>query len=279
MKIEDWYAIKHRLKRIPGMRALYFPFIKIQTAKKDHQYLNSEFSDKIKKFQNIHSGQRCFIIGNGPSLTTGDLELIKSEICFATNRIYNLYNETAWRPTYFVCVDPILLSKDYNEILNMHNSVCFIGERGKRIKNENILILNDKKQFFLNPAKEYKLDFSEDVAKEIFSHSTVLYTVFQLALYMGFKEIILLGVDHSFKYTTDTNNKIIFNKEVKKNHFLQQNETNEKIVFDSKGAELDYLKVKEIAEKNNVNIYNATKGGNLEIFQRVTLDAMLEVNR
>ena len=36
-----------------------------------------------------------------------------------------------------------------------------------------------------------------------------------------------------------------------------------------------YLKAKEFAEENNVKIYNATRGGALEIFERVNLDDIL----
>ncbi len=37
---------------------------------------------------NIHHGQRCFIIGNGPSLQRTDLTKLKDEFTFGMNRIY-----------------------------------------------------------------------------------------------------------------------------------------------------------------------------------------------
>ena len=35
---------------------------------------------KLKDFRNIHAGERCFVIGNGPSLTRMDLSLLNGEI-------------------------------------------------------------------------------------------------------------------------------------------------------------------------------------------------------
>ena len=36
--------------------------------------------------QDIHSGRRAFIIGNGPSLTVADLERLKGEVTFASEQ-------------------------------------------------------------------------------------------------------------------------------------------------------------------------------------------------
>ena len=61
----------------------------------------------IQKYRNFYHGQRCFIIGNGPSLTIKDLEKIKAfgEISIASNSIYNLFPSTDWRPTIYTVHD------------------------------------------------------------------------------------------------------------------------------------------------------------------------------
>ena len=81
------------------------------------QYLqNRSTCHQLKKFKNIHKGERCFIIGTGPSLTTGDLELLKDEICFGSNRIFEIYPRTSWRPTYYMNQDFKLIEKFHDEI-------------------------------------------------------------------------------------------------------------------------------------------------------------------
>lgn len=73
------------------------------------QYLlNRSTCHQLKKFKNIHKGQRCFIIGTGPSLTVEDLELLKDEICFGSNRIFEIYPRTSWRPTYYEKGIPVM---------------------------------------------------------------------------------------------------------------------------------------------------------------------------
>ncbi len=46
---------------------------------------------KLRKLYNIHSGKRCFIIGNGPSLKSEDLDKLRDEISFASNGIYLIF--------------------------------------------------------------------------------------------------------------------------------------------------------------------------------------------
>ena len=62
------------------------------------------YGKKLKQFKNTHKGETCFIIGNGPSLKVGDLTRIH-ELgipSFAFNRIFCIFDETPWRPTYYI---------------------------------------------------------------------------------------------------------------------------------------------------------------------------------
>ena len=73
---------------------------KINRIKKEihlKKYYLSNLPNEIKVFKNKHDGQRCFIIGNGPSLTAEDLNLLKNEVTFAANRIYNFVKKALQR--------------------------------------------------------------------------------------------------------------------------------------------------------------------------------------
>ena len=63
---------------------------------------------EIEKFRNIHESEDCFIIGNGPSLRPEDLDKIHElgYCSFASNKIYNIFKSTKWRPTYVTVSDP-----------------------------------------------------------------------------------------------------------------------------------------------------------------------------
>src|SRR5699024_7865108 len=60
---------------------------------------------RIEALRNCHKGERCFIIGNGPSLRAEDLDKLKNEITFACNRINLIFDQTDWRPTYYCITD------------------------------------------------------------------------------------------------------------------------------------------------------------------------------
>ena len=64
--------------------------------------------ERLLALKDIHRGKRGFIIGNGPSLTVADLEKLKNEITFASNRIYLAFDETNWRPTYYNMCDVVV---------------------------------------------------------------------------------------------------------------------------------------------------------------------------
>ncbi|HJD45240.1 MAG TPA: hypothetical protein H9909_00215, partial [Candidatus Mediterraneibacter norfolkensis] len=76
--------------------------------------------------KNKHKGERCFVIGNGPSLTAEDLELLKGEITFAANRIYMLFDRTDWRPTYYFCADYVLYGTDHRKISEVDAKLRFV---------------------------------------------------------------------------------------------------------------------------------------------------------
>ena len=61
--------------------------------------------DGNKKFKDTHRGERCFIVGNGPSIKQQDLSLLKDEIVFCVNQCVRNEQFTAMNPQYYVCVE------------------------------------------------------------------------------------------------------------------------------------------------------------------------------
>ena len=127
--------------------------------------------------------------------------------------------------------------------------------------------------------------FSADCSKQIYASGTVTYSMLQLAVYMGFQEIYLLGIDMSYSVERYKDGRVQMN--VKNNHstLTEKEETKFKEdIISAHGysyiADVDmqldgYKAAKEYAEKNGIKIYNATRGGKLEIFERVDFDSVL----
>lgn len=233
-------------------------------------YINSKYAKRLKKFKNIHKNERCFIIGNGPSLKIEDLERLKDEITFGTNRIFNIFNETDWRPTYYCIQDFSLMNQISREIDNIKAKEKFLSINAKwkyRLRfNENT------NYFFLNTKRYYPNmpNFSKDIAHEICEGFTVTYGAMQIAMYMGFKEIYLLGVDFNYSVYKNNDGKIIKQEGVK-DYF--SNDNNDGLNAPNlENSYLAYKKAKEYSSEVGCKIFNSTRGGNLDIFERVNLD-------
>ena len=70
----------------------------------------------LLRFRNIHAGERCVIMGNGPSLKTMDYGLLRDEITFGLNRIYLHFPVMGFASTYHVCVNELVIDQCYQEM-------------------------------------------------------------------------------------------------------------------------------------------------------------------
>ena len=227
---------------------------------------------KNVNYKNLHKGKRCFIIGNGPSLKPEDLDLLNNEITFGTNRIYGIYGKTKWRPTYYCIQDFMLINDLISDIIvkTKESKIRFFPINNYR---KHYKILNRQKNikyFYLN-IKGFNPQlprFSEDISKEVFEGQTITYTALQIAIYMGFKEIYLLGIDHSYSIVENKNG-IIENKNTSDYFSGAPTEGVTKRPYNIDNTTLAYLSARNYAEKNGVKIYNTTRGGKLDIFERI----------
>jgi len=227
---------------------------------------------KTEDYKNIHKGKRCFIIGNGPSLNNTNLDLIKDEYSFAMNRIGLIYDRTKWRPNYFVC--PTGNSKLHNWKTDILKTVelgipCWFWDQkfNKTLySNYNNIIYVDckhhvesEKKFENGPPVEW---FSIECDKWVSKYGTSLIVAMQLAFYMGFKDIYLLGCDLGFDKKEHH-----FSNEYDKGAYLK------KITLDE-SMRSAHLLIKKASEKYCVKVYNASIGGILEVYDRVDYEKL-----
>lgn len=253
-----------------------------------HKNFIHEYDKKLKKYHNLHKDESCIIVGNGPSLTVNDLNSISDFVTFGCNRIYGLFAETKWRPTYYVCQDELILVPNLSDI-QIETRECkarffpinFYEKYTSEFMNaeDNYFFNFDMKPFGtvgLKPFSKKYPSFSLDCEKKIVEGYTVTYAMIQLAIYMGFSEIYLVGLDHSYdvKYNDDGT---VDEEDYKKNYVeglrpSLSNQTNPPRILEMTNS---YKKANDIANTYNRKIVNATRGGKLEIFERITLEEVL----
>lgn len=265
-------SIKDAIKNNKFLSNFGFSFINARIAYNQRRE-NADELLKIKAFKDIHKGKRCFIIGTGPSLTVSDLELLKNEITFAPNRIYELFDKTDWRPTYYINQD--------------HNLINTFTDKIKAVEAENVFLPvdykdkfpGDKYRFFVLKHKEFyprPAPFSRDVSKFLAQGFTVTYGAIQLAVYMGFSEIYLIGIDHNYNIIRDAKGNPVRKSDAENNYPQGMSEyMNANVLPRVEETTIAYETAEKLSEKLGVKIYNATRGGKLEAFSRVDLDSVI----
>lgn len=246
-----------------------------------HQFQIEHFSTtpyglKIKKLHNIHSGRRCFIIGNGPSLTANDLNILAQheEITFAFNRIYYIFKQTSWRPTYYMSQDDKMLANCWQEVLKVQAKEKFIPIQMKwyfNIPIHGVSFYNQRTEDEIHPS------FSEDISVYVGNGATVVYTAIQFAVYMGIKEIYLIGVDHHFHTSKTADGKIVIDPNAKDYFSKEYNNDKEKLpIPNTELSTFTFISAKEYADAHGIKIFNATRGGKLEVYPRVNFDELFK---
>jgi hypothetical protein len=232
---------------------------------------------RIEALHNIHQdSKRCFIIGNGPSLNNTDLTMLKNEITFGSNAIYLNYSMMGYLPTYYAVVDNLVCEDRSNDInrLNDFDIKFFPLNMAYAInRHRNTIFLLQKR------AEKYP-SFSTDLAECIYGGYTVTYYHLQIAYYMGFKNVYLIGMDHD--YPMPNNYEITYRNggspeitflEDDKAHFNQNYFGKGYRMHDPRYAlpkmEMAYQKAFEVFSADNRNIFNATIGGKLDIYPRI----------
>lgn len=239
-----------------------------------------KYGKKLGAFKNTHNGETCFIIGNGPSLKIEDLtKIYKLGIpSFAFNRVFCVFDETPWRPTYYVSQDENVTFGMQDKFENLSLNYRFHPIRWKWYLGINI----PKAYYFKTTSKDDKiLGFSKDFAKEVYDSSTVAYTAFQLAYYMGFKKIYLIGFDQNYRVSLDKDGNVVTNDKVTKDYFsdkYKNEKTDDLLLPNLYEMNKAFISVDHHIKNGDIDleVYNATRGGMLEVFRRVDLDEVFK---
>lgn len=227
---------------------------------------------RLAGYRDRHRGQRAFILGNGPSLNRCDLRLLKDEITFGVNSIFLNYDKMGFHPNYYV-VEDVLVAEDRSEQINAYRGpVKFFGNYLSYCisPNPDAIWLNVRFRYDDYPDFPH---FSRDALRMVWVGGTVTYLCLQLAYYMGFSEVYLVGFDHAYQIPKDAviDGTRITSVSDDPNHFDAGYFGSGYRWHDPRLDRMEqaYAKAKTEFEADGRKIYNATSAGNLEIFPRV----------
>src|SRR6267142_1190806 len=157
-------------------------------------------------FRDRHKGQRCFVIGNGPSLKNQDLSPLTREVTLAVNSFYlhPLIGES-WQPDYYFLSDPQYFDgtvdlPEFSSLAAHIQSAPFFVPHYARDFLVKYDALPASRTFYVAHCGEVegKRWKKPDLTGVNPGVQTVVQLAIMAAMYMGCSPIYLLGVDHDW---------------------------------------------------------------------------------
>ncbi len=242
---------------------------------------NIELKDK-------YNNERIFILGSGSSILLYDLKVLSNE-CVMTQNSFHMHNDISDINPTFHCVVPYYQSE--NEISVW---VDYIADMKAKMPDSlfiwglNTKALIDKYHEDIS-AKSYYVRTKYDlltlkkakvnISKTIMSIPTVLTQCLSVAIYLGFKEIYLLGFDlDQICHTNDqTYGRFYGMSKITETEF--EKDANQRLDQETTDGwytwwlmNKQFFLIKHFADQNNINIVNGTKGGILSYFKREPIE-------
>lgn len=239
-------------------------------------------SDKDKRLLELkdkYKGQRAFVVCTGPSLTESDILLIKDEFTISMNSIFKMYEKVNWKSSIYMFLEVAGFDKYMNhfhlDLKEMATENSIINSlRSEYATDSRIIPLHYcwLDHYYFYGSNHFK--YNPDLFYGMYDYYSTGHAAIILAIYMGFKDIYIIGADNN--YNGD------------KMHFAKSNVPG---VLDSYSTEkekmgiglkmqqvmnMGYEEIARIGKQMGVNIYNATRGGCVEAFPRVKLEDVVK---
>ena len=209
------------------------------------------------------------LVCNGPSLNKTDFSLVRGEIVMGLNKIYLGFKKYRFYPRYYVAINRRVIEQSSAAIkqLNCINFLRDLGYGGNPLQESAFT-------YFIRSRPEPV--FHKDLSQGFFEGYTVTFAALQIAFYMGFSQVLIVGMDHRYSYTGAPNESHTL-KGPDPNHFdtsyfSEQTWDNP----DLKSSEKYYRIALSEFNKEGRQIIDCTVNGECQVFSKSTLEEVLK---
>lgn len=242
-------------------------------------------------FRNKHLGERCFVIGNGPSLRQQNLSGLNNEIVFTVNDLSRSEIYEKINPNYHFVADPVCFQLDTEGNSNKQILDYFFCTRGNP---PMFFVPFLAKQYVERTGLNHKLqlhyffndfNFIEGFHKEIDftkcipNFYTVVHYAIAGAIFMGFSTIYILGCDMTGYREVE---KRMLNIQGEDTHCFSSRPdlgirpaVIERSFYGFYEMFAGYRKLGEYCKNHNIRLINVTEGGMIDSLERQKLEAVL----
>lgn len=233
----------------------------------------------IKDFKGKLRGERVWIVGSGPSIDNTPLDLIKDEYSFGMNGIGKVFDSTSWRPQFFMCATAYVDEVSYRDYVIRAVESCEMAvfcDRMVQVVIDHIPLGSYQKIVWLKclqnssvknePRDEWWNPLTVE-RNQINNFGTTAFGCTQIAAYLGFETMIFVGCDMGYKSFKAG--------EPDPNHFGDHHESGglpmAQAIHDLENPRRfeSHEIIQRRTSKVGIKVYNATFGGELEVYERV----------
>jgi hypothetical protein len=183
--------------------------------RKMHEPYRHQDKRRILELHGSAKTKKCIIVANGPSITPETLDRLTGVSTFACNKINLIFDKTNWRPDYHFCDDPMVLVQNLDSLRDDFDCLKF---RPKYLGSDwgflprsdddaiyyNLMYPRWRKQISNPENFDINDYFSNNMSEYLFGGGTVVYSMLQAALYFGYKDIGIIGMNMDFDLSEDT---------------------------------------------------------------------------
>ncbi len=239
-----------------------------------------------RKWKDYHAGERCFVLGLGPSLSALDLSKLEGETVFGISRAWKVEGVPSIR---YYCLSPATFfqsgARSTDEEVEIFwdgvlakcpGSIYFMPREQATREGPWRKLPEDQAWYLKNLPRGLCHGVSGDLelASGIPQVLNALQWPILVALYMGFKEVILLGADYDFlqKKVYD----YAFGKKTGKVLEVRKRSSQGDLYWMAWNLWRSHISLRELAEKQGTTVWNATAGSQLDVYQERPFESFFE---
>jgi hypothetical protein len=223
----------------------------------------------LSMVHNRHQGETAILACNGPSLNHVDFRLIREYPVIGLNKIFLGIKRFGIVPRYYVAINRLVIEQSYPQIAALpcikFLPVELLG--GAQLPPPPLCFLLKTE----NPAEH----FYQDISAGVNQGSTVTYVALQIAFFMGFSKVIIVGMDHKYNFSGKPHEKTHFMGDdlnhFDPSYFRDQQWNNPDLAT----SEESYRVARWKFECAGRRIIDCTIGGACDVFEKESLEQAL----
>ena len=230
----------------------------------------------LQEAQDRHQGERCFLVGSGPSLAKLDVALLDGAGVIMTVNGAAQYQGLV--SDYFMSVAHVWWTQHLEWLESQDVRIrrflpTYVECSDEAVPTSRILVSSaDEAQI---RGKKAPMSFGMDPASQVFLGGTVIFPALQVLHYLGFQEVVLLGIDHCYGKMDHRNDSGKIRSSDLKHYKDDYYPIGKSIPCDIQAMERAYKMALQVWQSSGRRLVNATPGTQLDIIPVVQLDQVL----